>query len=113
MHLGPDRVGGDAPLRLPHADLVHRVPERRRLPAGPAVDGQEAVRHRPDESRVRIEEGDAELAHAVVVDERDLVPRPPAEVIALIRENADPIPDRPGRFIINPRRTIESLRAKP
>ena len=37
----------------------------------------------------------------------------PAEVIAIIRENADPIPDRPGRFIINPKRTIETLRAKP
>ena len=33
----------------------------------------------------------------------------PADVIAAIRANADPIPDKPGRFIINPKRTIESL----
>ena len=37
----------------------------------------------------------------------------PAEVIALIRENADAIPDRPGRSIINPKRTIAALRAAP
>jgi subtilisin family serine protease len=37
----------------------------------------------------------------------------PAEVISLIRENADPIPDRPGRSIINPKRTIEAVRAAP
>jgi subtilisin family serine protease len=37
----------------------------------------------------------------------------PAEVISLIRENADAIPDRPGRSIINPKRTIEAVRAAP
>lgn len=33
----------------------------------------------------------------------------PAEVIALIEKNADPIPNQPGRFIINPKRTLAAL----
>ena len=33
----------------------------------------------------------------------------PADVIALMKSNADPIPDKPGRFIINPKRTLEAL----
>lgn len=33
-----------------------------------------------------------------------------AQVIALIRANADPLPDHEGRWIVNPRRTIEALR---
>lgn len=36
----------------------------------------------------------------------------PADVIAAIRTNADPIPDKPGRFIINPKRTIDAVRAQ-
>lgn len=36
----------------------------------------------------------------------------PADVIALMKANADPIPDKPGRFIINPKRTIEALQAQ-
>jgi hypothetical protein len=36
----------------------------------------------------------------------------PADVIAAIRTNADPIPDKPGRFIINPKRTIEAVRTQ-
>ncbi len=35
----------------------------------------------------------------------------PAAVIELIRKNTDPVPGQPGRFIINPKRTIESLGA--
>ena len=30
----------------------------------------------------------------------------PAQVVALIRENADPLPDHPGRFVIDPKRTL-------
>lgn len=37
----------------------------------------------------------------------------PAEVVALMKANADPIPDKPGRFIINPKRTLEALEATP
>jgi subtilisin family serine protease len=33
----------------------------------------------------------------------------PAEVVALIRSNADPLPGQPGRLIINPRKTIEAM----
>ncbi|MFN7734669.1 MAG: S8 family serine peptidase [Pirellula sp.] len=33
----------------------------------------------------------------------------PVDVIALIRKHADPIPNHPGRFIIHPKKTIESL----
>jgi subtilisin family serine protease len=33
----------------------------------------------------------------------------PAEVVELIRANADPIPGKDGRFIIHPKRTIEAL----
>jgi subtilisin family serine protease len=33
----------------------------------------------------------------------------PAEVVELIRKNADPIPGKDGRFIIHPKRTIEAL----
>jgi subtilisin family serine protease len=36
----------------------------------------------------------------------------PADVIALMKANADPIPNKPGRFIINPKRTIEALQAQ-
>jgi len=36
----------------------------------------------------------------------------PADIIALIRANADPLPDHPGRLIINPKRTIEALQAQ-
>ena len=35
----------------------------------------------------------------------------PAQVIALIRKNTDPVPGQAGRFIINPKRTIESIGA--
>lgn len=34
----------------------------------------------------------------------------PAEVVRLIRAGAEPIPDQPGRFIINPKKTIEAVR---
>lgn len=34
----------------------------------------------------------------------------PAEVVQFIRDNADPIEDQPGRFIINPKRTVEATR---
>lgn len=33
----------------------------------------------------------------------------PADVITLMRENADPVLDQPGRFIINPKKTIAAL----
>ena len=35
----------------------------------------------------------------------------PAQVIALIHKNADPLPGQAGRFIINPKRTIASIAA--
>jgi subtilisin family serine protease len=34
----------------------------------------------------------------------------PADVVKLIRAGAEPIPDQPGRFIINPKKTIEAVR---
>jgi hypothetical protein len=33
----------------------------------------------------------------------------PDQLIAVIREHADPVPGQAGRFIIHPKRTIESL----
>jgi subtilisin family serine protease len=33
----------------------------------------------------------------------------PAQVIEIIRKNADPVPGQPGRFIINPKKTIASI----
>jgi subtilisin family serine protease len=33
----------------------------------------------------------------------------PAQVMKLIRENADPVPDHPGRLIINPKRTVGAI----
>jgi subtilisin family serine protease len=33
----------------------------------------------------------------------------PAEVVSLIRAHADPVPDQPGRFVINPKSTIAAL----
>lgn len=33
----------------------------------------------------------------------------PAEVVEIIRKNTDPVPGQAGRFIINPKRTIESI----
>lgn len=35
----------------------------------------------------------------------------PADVIALIKSNADPLPDQEGRWIIHPKRTLEALGA--
>jgi subtilisin family serine protease len=34
----------------------------------------------------------------------------PTEIMDLVRANADPLPEDPGRSIINPKRTIEALR---
>ena len=34
----------------------------------------------------------------------------PAEVIALIRSNADELAEQPGRLVINPRRTVQAIR---
>lgn len=36
----------------------------------------------------------------------------PAEVVQLISDHADPVPGQAGRFVINPKRTIEAVRAK-
>ena len=36
----------------------------------------------------------------------------PAEVVKLISEHADPVPGQAGRFVINPKRTIEAVRGK-
>jgi subtilisin family serine protease len=36
----------------------------------------------------------------------------PAQVVALIREHAEPIPGREGRFVIHPARTIDALLAR-
>jgi subtilisin family serine protease len=33
----------------------------------------------------------------------------PAQVVDLLKSHADPVPDRPGRLIINPRKTIDAL----
>lgn len=33
----------------------------------------------------------------------------PAQVIDLLKAHADPVPDRPGRLIINPRKTIDAI----
>ncbi|MDX2147686.1 MAG: S8 family serine peptidase [Planctomycetota bacterium] len=34
----------------------------------------------------------------------------PADVIALIRANTDPVPNEPGRFIINPKKTLDAMK---
>ena len=36
----------------------------------------------------------------------------PAEVVKLISDHAEPVPGQAGRFVINPKRTIEAVRAK-
>ena len=37
----------------------------------------------------------------------------PAQVVAAMRENAEPVPGQAGRFIVNPKRTIEALQREP
>jgi len=34
----------------------------------------------------------------------------PAQVMSLIHDHADPVPGQPGRFVINPKRTIQSIK---
>lgn len=51
----------------------------------------------------------ANLAAKILALKPDLKP---ADVLALIRQNADPLPDQPGRFIINPKKTIDALGIK-
>lgn len=48
----------------------------------------------------------ANLAAKILALRPDLKP---ADVIALMRDNADPVLDQPGRFIIHPKKTIEAL----
>lgn len=51
----------------------------------------------------------ANLAAKILALRPDLTP---SQVIELVRAGADPIPDQPGRFIINPKKTIELARTR-